>query len=148
MVTPRLRFAPSPTGFLHVGGARTMLFNWLVARRQQGQVLLRIEDHDRDRSRVAYEHALLDDLDWLGFHADESGRDSGGLCRQSERGGLYERALAQLDERHLVYACACSRRPTGAPAVKGRYVRILLPGRDKVLGLVQEKKGAPLRGLR
>jgi glutamyl/glutaminyl-tRNA synthetase len=76
-------------------------------------VLLRIEDHDRSRSRPEFEAALLDDLDWLGFSADEP------LVRQSERGDLYERALGQLRERGLVYACKCSRTSAGTNRYPG-----------------------------
>ncbi len=64
------RFAPSPTGFLHIGGARTALFNWLYARRFGGTFLLRIEDTDRERSTQAAVDAILDGLDWLGLHWD------------------------------------------------------------------------------
>ena len=64
------RFAPSPTGFLHIGGARTALFNWLYARGRDGKMLLRIEDTDRDRSTQAAIDAILDGLNWLGLHWD------------------------------------------------------------------------------
>src|SRR5678816_4841118 len=84
---PRVRFAPSPTGRLHVGGARTALFNWLFARHHGGTMILRIEDTDLERSTRAAETALLADLQWLGFDWDE-GPDRGGPhppYRQSDR---------------------------------------------------------------
>jgi len=97
------RFAPAPTGFLHLGHVLNAIEVWDAARRESGRVLLRIEDHDRQRSRKEYEDAILEDLDWLGFAAD------GPLVRQSERGAIYEEALDSLRRRGLVYACACSR---------------------------------------
>jgi glutamyl-tRNA synthetase/glutamyl-Q tRNA(Asp) synthetase len=99
----RTRFAPAPTGYLHLGHVVNALYVWGAARAAGGQVLLRIEDHDRQRSRLEYERAIREDLDWLGFAADE---DAG---RQSERGAIYEAALADLRGRGLVYACECSR---------------------------------------
>lgn len=101
------RFAPAPTGNLHLGHIVNAIYVWGVARAcdETSGVLLRIEDHDRHRSRRAFESAILEDLDWLGFVA------SGGfpLVRQSDRGLLYEAALDQLRQRGLIYACGCSR---------------------------------------
>jgi glutamyl-tRNA synthetase/glutamyl-Q tRNA(Asp) synthetase len=88
-----------------------------MARAANGRVLLRIEDHDRIRSRPEYERAILDDLDWLGFVADE-GRDP--LVRQSDRNGLYEEALARLRRTRHVYACSCSRKTIGGEHYSGR----------------------------
>src|SRR5208283_3076297 len=68
---PRVRFAPSPTGLLHVGNARTALYNWLFARRSGGKFILRIEDTDLERSEARYETQLIEDLHWLGIHWDE-----------------------------------------------------------------------------
>jgi glutamyl-tRNA synthetase/glutamyl-Q tRNA(Asp) synthetase len=99
----RTRFAPAPTGYLHLGHVVNALYVWGVARGAGGRVLLRIEDHDRQRSRPDYERAIREDLDWLGFIADEEGG------RQSERSAIYEAALAGLRTRGLVYACECSR---------------------------------------
>ncbi len=87
MTTPRLRFAPSPTGHLHIGGARTALFNWAWARRTGGKFLLRIEDTDKERSKDEYERSILAGLRWLGLEWDE-GPDVGGPFgpyRQSEK---------------------------------------------------------------
>jgi len=98
------RFAPAPTGYLHLGHVLNALCVWDAARRNPGgRVLLRIEDHDRQRSRTIYEDAIIEDLAWLGFIHD------GPLVRQSERDAIYEDALASLRSRGLIYACECSR---------------------------------------
>jgi glutamyl-tRNA synthetase len=93
----RVRFAPSPTGMLHLGGARTALFNYLFARYHDGGLTLRIEDTDRTRSKEEFELSLLEDLGWLGLSFDE------GPYRQSERGALYREAAARLSEEGLTY---------------------------------------------
>jgi len=123
------RFAPAPTGFLHLGHVLNAMEVWKAARGAPGgRVLLRIEDHDRQRSRKAYEDAILEDLAWLGFAAD------GPLVRQSERTAIYEEALGTLRRRGLVYACACSRAD-----FDGRY-----PGTCADRGLA-ERPGLGLR---
>ena len=93
----RVRFAPSPTGLLHPGGARTALFNYLFARRHGGTLVLRIEDTDRARSSRNFEAAQLEDLRWLGLTFDE------GPYRQGERGKLYDGAVERLSEKELTY---------------------------------------------
>ncbi len=107
------RFAPAPTGFLHVGHVLNAIHVWGIARGAGGRVLLRIEDHDRRRSRPEYEAAILDDLEWLGFIPDRPSLDDfrRGRCdgRQSDRSAHYESALASLRSLGLVYACDCSR---------------------------------------
>src|SRR5690242_11197042 len=90
------RFAPSPTGRLHVGNIRTALHNWLWARKQGGRFLLRIDDTDRERSEEAYVEAIRADLAWLGLDVD-------GEARQSARFDAYEAALARLQEAGRVY---------------------------------------------
>jgi len=107
---PVTRFAPAPTGHLHLGHVANALWVWGAARAFGARVLLRIEDHDRVRCRPEFERALIEDLDWLGFVAD------GPPVRQSERGALYEAALARLDRSGLVYPCACTRREIAARA--------------------------------
>src|SRR4051794_14433378 len=97
------RFAPAPTGFLHLGHVVNAIYVWGMVRRLGGRVLLRIEDHDRQRSRPAYEAAILEDLAWLGFAPDEA------LVRQSDRGEIYARALEHLRAAGRIYACRCSR---------------------------------------
>ena len=96
----RVRFAPSPTGLLHIGGARTALFNYLFARHYGGDLVLRIEDTDRERSRPEFEQAQLGDLEWLGLSFDE------GPYRQSERGEVYERAVQRLADADFTYESA------------------------------------------
>lgn len=110
----RTRFAPAPTGPLHLGHVVNAIHVWGLAARTGAQVLLRVEDHDRERSRAEFETGLLDDLDWLGFAADlHPTRDfRSGRCesRQSDRAALHEAAAASLIERGLVYGCTCSRQ--------------------------------------
>ncbi len=106
----RVRFAPSPTGHLHVGNARTALYNALMAKRHGGVFVLRIEDTDAERSTRESERAILDDLRWLGLDWDE-GPDAGGPhgpYRQSERLELYQSAARDLVARDLAYFCFCT----------------------------------------
>ena len=109
------RFAPAPTGYLHLGHVLNAIYVWDIARASgpDGRVLLRIEDHDRTRSRTEFEAALLEDLDWLGLAAD------GDLTRQSERGAMYQRALDDLRQRGFTYACECSRADVGSGPYPG-----------------------------
>jgi glutamyl/glutaminyl-tRNA synthetase len=145
------RFAPAPTGHLHIGHVVNALHVWGFARAHGGRVLLRIEDHDGDRSRPEYEASILEDLHWLGFVAD------GSMVRQSQRWQIYERALDRLDAAGLVYACECSRRDIlaaggsgaelrypgtcarkGLPLAPGRAIRIRLPrSEERFVDLIQ-----------
>ena len=138
---PVTRFAPSPTGHLHLGHIVNAIYTWGVARALGGRVLLRLEDHDRIRSRPEYEDAILDDLDWLGFEPDE-GRTP--LLRQSDTLEIYRDVLTDLKRTQHVYACDCSRTDIGGERylgrcrtrnlseIPGRGVRVLLP--DGVVG--------------
>ena len=106
----RTRFAPSPTGYLHIGNARTAIMNWLYARHTGGRFVLRIEDTDRERSTEASELSIFKDLKWLGLNWDE-GPDVGGNYgpyRQSERIGIYQKYLKQLQKIDKVYPCYCT----------------------------------------
>jgi nondiscriminating glutamyl-tRNA synthetase len=106
----RVRFAPSPTGHLHVGGARTAIFNWLYAKNRGGTFVIRVEDTDQARSTRESEQMVLDDLRWLGLAWDE-GPDVGGPhvpYRQSERRDLYNHVAAALVGKGLAYRCYCS----------------------------------------
>jgi glutamyl-tRNA synthetase len=106
----RVRFAPSPTGYLHVGGARTAIFNWLFARRHHGALVLRIEDTDVERSTHESEDALIEDLHWLGLSWEE-GPDVGGArgpYRQTERLDRYQRHARELSAAGLAYPCFCT----------------------------------------
>jgi glutamyl-tRNA synthetase len=107
---PRLRFAPSPTGQLHVGNARTALFNWLLARHLGGALILRIEDTDAERSTAASERAILEDLRWLGLTWDEGPDRPGPYApyRQSERLSRYQAEARLLIDRGQAYYCFCS----------------------------------------
>ena len=130
-MTPTTRFAPSPTGYLHLGHVVNAIYVWGLARKAGGRVLLRIEDHDRIRSRHAFEAAIIEDLAWLGFVADEGLNP---VRRQSENEAVYADALAMLAATQNVYACDCSRKDIAAAGHDGgRYpgtcrARRLRPG--------------------
>jgi len=98
----RVRFAPSPTGFLHIGGARTALFNWLYAKHNDGTFILRIEDTDRERSTDEYITAILDGMKWLGLDCDE------GPFRQTDRFDIYKKYIDKLLKEGKAYHCYCS----------------------------------------
>ena len=100
---PVYRFAPSPTGFLHVGGARTAIFNWLLARRSGGKILLRIEDTDRQRSTVEFIKQIQDSLSWLGIDWDAP------PVYQSSRLERHREVVRQLVEANRAYPCYCTR---------------------------------------
>ncbi len=100
---PRLRFAPSPTGYLHIGGARTALFNWLYARRHGGTFILRIEDTDKSRSTEESVEAIFDGMRWLGLDWDE------GPYRQTDRLDIYREHAERLIEKDLAYRCYCTK---------------------------------------
>jgi len=104
---PTTRFAPSPTGYLHLGHIVNAIYVWGLARTLGGRVLLRIEDHDRIRSRRVFEAAILEDLAWLEFVPDEGLNP---VRRQSTNDTVYVDALAALAATHNVYACNCSRK--------------------------------------
>lgn len=112
--TPRVRFAPSPTGQLHIGNARTALYNWLFARRFGGDFILRIEDTDVERSEARYETHLMEDLLWLGLNWDEgptldgASRGDFGPYRQSERMSIYRDHTEQLLANGFAYRCFCT----------------------------------------
>jgi len=106
----RVRFAPSPTGYIHVGNARTAVFNWFFARKNKGSFILRIEDTDVERSKKESEELLIKDLKWLGIDWDE-GPDIGGdfgPYRQSERIEIYRKHALELIEKGYAYFCFCS----------------------------------------
>jgi glutamyl-tRNA synthetase/glutamyl-Q tRNA(Asp) synthetase len=121
------RFAPAPTGLLHLGHVVNAIYVWGLTRAADGTVLLRIEDHDRQRSRPEFERAILDDLAWLGFEAD------GPPVRQRDRTAIYQAALDRLRATGLVYACQCSRREIEraadrAAGVESPTARVTEPG--------------------
>jgi glutamyl-tRNA synthetase len=127
----RVRFAPSPTGALHLGGARTALFNYLFARHHGGDLILRIEDTDRARSKDEFEQSLLEDLEWLGLSFDE------GPYRQSEREALYEEIARRLSGKGLTYEA------TDEAGRRALYFRLPISGgrfRDGLRGEIPYSK--------
>ena len=145
----RTRFAPSPTGFLHVGGARTALFCFLFARRYGGQFILRIEDTDEARSTETSVSAILDGMAWLGLDCDE------GPYYQSERADIYRSYIDHLLQTGLAYRCYCtkeeleqlreSQRILGQkPRYDGRYRDYSGPARKGVDPVIRFKN--PLQG--
>ena len=127
-MTVRTRFAPSPTGVLHLGSVRTALFCWLYARRHKGQFILRIEDTDKERSTKENVDAILEGMAWLGLDADE------GPFFQSQRMDRYREVIDQWLQEGKAYHCYCSREElegtTRVADGKGRAssVRRPLPG--------------------
>jgi glutamyl-tRNA synthetase/glutamyl-Q tRNA(Asp) synthetase len=134
------RFAPAPTGWLHLGHVLNAEYVWRTARERGGRVLLRIEDHDRERCRPEYERGILDDLDWLGCTPDvfptnafRSGRCDG---RQSDRERVYREAVDQLRRQGLVYACDCTRRQIASETPAATELRYPGTCRDRGLPLI------------
>ncbi len=141
MTQVRVRFAPSPTGFLHIGGVRTALFNWLYARQQKGVFILRIEDTDQSRSTDESIQAIIEGMRWVGLDWDE------GPYRQTERMGLYRNHAMQLLEQGQAYWCVCKaeelearRKEAEAKGLSPRY-----DGRCRNLGVTIPTSEAALR---
>ncbi len=119
--TPRVRFAPSPTGYFHVGSARAALFNWLVARQSGGTFVLRIEDTDEERGREEWVDGIISAMHWLSMDPDE------GPYRQSQRTDRYHQAVDALWDGGFLYACDCTRDEIDA---RNRAAGIQTPGYD------------------
>jgi glutamyl-Q tRNA(Asp) synthetase len=144
---PLTRFAPSPTGYLHLGHVANAIYTWGIARASGGRILLRMEDHDRGRCRPEYEAAILEDIDWLGLEPDlgkpaefRAGRL---VYRQSDNEERYQAALRRLSDSFRVYACDCSRKDiSGVSDVSDQEPRY--PGRCRERNLTP----GPGRGLR
>jgi len=141
MTQIRVRFAPSPTGFLHIGGVRTALFNWLYARQQKGVFILRIEDTDQSRSTDESIQAIIEGMKWVGLDWDE------GPYRQTERMDLYRSHAMRLLEEGQAYWCVCTaeelearRKEAEAKGLSPRY-----DGRCRNLGISQPTGEAALR---
>ncbi len=126
MAAPRVRFAPSPTGFFHVGSGRTALYNWLFARRYGGVFILRIEDTDTERNREEWVAGIIEAMAWLGMEPDE------GPYRQSARADRYRAAIDGLWDAGYLYACDCTRE-----AVQARTAQRATPGYD---GFCRERR--------
>ena len=127
----RVRFAPSPTGYLHIGGARTALFNWLFARKMGGKLVLRIEDTDIERLKEDSVSQIITSLKWLGIDWDEGPEKGGdyGPYYQSERLDIYRKYCEQLVEEGKAYYCFCTveelakeREKQAAAKLSPRYV--------------------------
>lgn len=141
MAQVKVRFAPSPTGYLHIGGVRTALFNWLIARREKGTFLLRIEDTDQSRSTDEAIQAILEGMRWVGLDWDE------GPFRQTERMELYREHALQLLARGQAYWCVCTaeeldarRQEAQAKGLQQKY-----DGRCREKGIVNPSGEAALR---
>lgn len=135
-MTVRTRIAPSPTGFLHIGTARTALFNYLFAKRHGGQFILRVEDTDADRSREEFEKDIVDGLSWLGIAWDE-GPEIGGVYgpyHQSKRLDIYEPYLRDLFEKRFLYRCFCTKKELEAE----REMQVLTKKPPKYSGLCRD----------
>jgi glutamyl-tRNA synthetase len=142
---PRVRFAPSPTGYLHIGGVRTALFNWLWARKTGGTFVLRIEDTDRERSTPENEAIILRELRWLGLGWDEGPEVGGahGPYRQMERLALYAEFAETLIARGAAYRCYCTREDLEAQreALKARDPKAVF----RYPGTCRDRKAPPDR---
>ena len=108
---PRVRIAPSPTGYFHIGTARTAIFNWLFAKKYGGKFIVRIEDTDKERSKIEFEKDIIEQIKWLGLDWDEGVEIGGdfGPYRQSECLDLYEKYLKQLISEKKAYYCFCTQ---------------------------------------
>ena len=141
------RFAPSPTGNLHIGGVRTALFNYVFSKQSGGLFLIRVEDTDRERSKKEYEEDIISGLEWLGISPDKT------PIRQSERSDIYQKAAEKLIDSGNAYWCDCSpedleemREQQAAAGKKPMY-----DGRSRDLGLERSDKtvlrlATPLEG--
>ena len=141
MTQVRVRFAPSPTGFLHIGGVRTALFNWLYARREHGVFILRIEDTDQSRSTDESIQAIVEGLQWVRLDWDE------GPYRQTERMPLYREHAMALFERGQAYWCICKAEELEArrKEAEGKGLSPRYDGRCRTLGITHPSGDAALR---
>jgi len=140
------RYAPAPTGWLHLGHVVNALWVWGMARAFGGRVLLRVEDHDRTRCRPEFERSLLEDLDWLGFAPDPEPRTGALWTRQSDREPLYRGALERLAAAGEVYVCECTRREILNRANAGPGEEPIYPG--TCAGRELPASAAPMRRIR
>jgi glutamyl/glutaminyl-tRNA synthetase len=145
---PLTRFAPSPTGYLHLGHVANAVCVWGIARALDGRVILRLEDHDRGRCRAEHEMALLEDIEWLGLVPDAGvpAEFRGGVSslRQSDNDSLYSEHLARLSEEAHVFACDCSRKNMAIEGGDVPDIETVYAGRCRSRGLAF----GPGRGIR
>ena len=139
----RTRFAPSPTGYLHIGGVRTALFNWLLTRRHGGQFVLRIDDTDAERNRPEALQPILDGFRWLGINWDE-GPEVGGPHApyfQSQRGDKYRAAMTRLVESGAAYPCFCTPAELDAEREAAKQAKRPYQYSRKCRGLSRAEQG-------
>ncbi|HGG58531.1 MAG TPA: glutamate--tRNA ligase [Gammaproteobacteria bacterium] len=136
-MTVRTRFAPSPTGYLHIGGARTALFSWLYARANQGQFILRIEDTDRERSTEASVRAILEGMEWLRLDYDE------GPYYQTDRMDRYREVIQRLLDQGDAYYCYCSKEELDAM----REAQMARKEKPRYDGRCRDRSGDPPKGV-
>lgn len=142
----RGRFAPSPSGRMHLGNAWSALLAWLSIRSQGGSMVLRLEDLDTDRCKRIYCDGVEEDLRWLGLDWDEGGAQGGAAWYQSQRGEYYHGALEQLDRQGLLYPCFCTRGQLHAPSAPHRTDgEVLYSGTCRYLTGEQRAERAKLR---
>jgi glutamyl-tRNA synthetase len=141
MTQVRVRFAPSPTGYLHIGGVRTALFNWLFARHHKGTFILRIEDTDRSRSTDEAIQAIIDGMKWVGLDWDE------GPFRQTERMDLYRQYAMKLLDQQQAYWCVCTADELDArrQAAQAKGLPLKYDGRCRARGITKPNGEAALR---
>lgn len=130
-MTGKIRFAPSPTGYLHEGHLLSALYVWAAAKKWKLHIHLRIEDHDRGRTRQAYIDGIREDLEWLGFSHDSE-------SIQSERTEIYQNILEKLRQKNHIYPCTCSRKQLEAENPKSETGEIIYQG--KCRGLTESLK--------
>ena len=130
----KIRFAPSPTGYLHEGHLLSALYVWAAAKKWDLKIHLRIEDHDQSRARPAYIAGIREDLAWLGFKYDSE-------SIQSARGPIYEASLQKLVAKSLVYPCYCSRKQLLAENPQSETGEIIYQGKCKHLVILNESEG-------
>ena len=134
----RGRFAPSPSGRMHLGNVFTALLAWLSAKSQGGEIVLRVEDLDPARSRPEYARALMEDFRWLGLDWDERAQD------QSARAAVYEEAIGKLRAQGLIYPCFCSRDQLhAASAPHASDGRVIYDGRCRALAVTEDMLRKP-----
>ena len=133
-MSPVTRFAPSPTGYIHLGHVSHMLYVWGLADLLGAQVLLRIEDHDRQRCKPEFETALLEDMEWLGFRPANGVSVAASEYRQSDCGSAYADALSKLASEGQVYRCTCTRRTLARFKRRQRGSETMYPGHCRHAG--------------
>lgn len=144
--TVRGRFAPSPSGRMHLGNAWSSLLAWLSVRSQGGTMVLRLEDLDTDRCKQAFCEGIEEDLQWLGLDWDEGGLSGGARYRQSQRQAFYQAALKMLEEQHLLYECFCTRGQIHAASAPHRSDGdVIYPGTCRNLSRAERQTRAQIR---